>query len=320
MKPKSLTIFTLLASMFMLASYNTFALNVEEQQQQLNKALLEAAKTNNAQEVIRLLDQGADINYADNRGLTAFTWAARNGHANIVRMLIEHGAKNVNQLLVALLVAANNQHADVVRLLLLNNSPMVSATNRYRNIVLNLLGAHNVSPLSIAIMDRNGENIAQILASLPQADIDAQDDFGITALHWAAARNDEQTVNALLKRNANVNIRDNDGNTPLHYAARNGHLNIVRALLTHNAQVNLFNNQNESAWILALRNNHPEIADLLARYASELVYGQLTRAGRQAGEFEWAPTGASLPPELAALVAQHAMGYGAAPAPSGPPA
>ncbi len=78
-----------------------------------------------------------------------------------------------------------------------------------------------------------------------------------------------------------------ESNTLLHYAARNGNLSMVKLLLGHNAQVNFFNNQHASAPILALRHNHSEVAGFFERHASELVYGQLTRAGQQAGEFEW---------------------------------
>ncbi len=195
-------------------------------------------------------------------------------------------------------------------MLLLHNAHIPSEA-KYSGYIPGLLKAGNVSPLAIAIITGNRESIAQIFAELQQTTINAQDNFGMTTLHWAAARNDEQTVNELLGRTTNVNIRDNGGNTPLRYAARSSYLDI-------NAQVNLFNNKGASAWVLALRNNHTEIADLLERYAGQAVFGLVTRAG-QVGELTNLPGGVNLPAEIAALVAHYAMAPGAA-APSGPSA
>ncbi len=387
----------------MLASYNTLIFSMEhlipEQQKKLDDALLGAAMGNNAQEVISLLNQGADINHADTNGDTALIRAARNGYIEIVRILIEHRA-NVNRAdgygLTALIEAADRgygevvnvlieagadinhtsnhgfaalghavlrDHTEIVRLLLLNNAS-VSDNKVIRTRMLKLLKAYDVSPLAIAIITGDRDTITRILEERPTKKVKHEgsllapplcpssedlDDFSMRPLHWAVARNDEQTVNALLECNVNVNVRDQDGNTPLHYAARNGdsniltallnhganvnavnnngdtplhyaaragHLGAVRTLLDHNARTNLFNRQHALAWTLAIQNNHPEVARLLEGYAGQVAFGRVTRAGRQTGQFEWAPTGIPLPPEIAALVAQYVMAPGAPAAPA----
>ena len=62
--------------------------------------MLEAAKNNKAEEVIKLLEQGADINLADNDGWTPLYVACRNNSKDVAKLLIEHkadiGCKNKN--------------------------------------------------------------------------------------------------------------------------------------------------------------------------------------------------------------------------------
>lgn len=58
----------------------------------LDKALLEAARTDKIGKVKRLLNKGANTNEKDEYGRTALMWAADWGAINTVRVLIEHGA------------------------------------------------------------------------------------------------------------------------------------------------------------------------------------------------------------------------------------
>lgn len=309
-------------------------------------------------DMIRLLiEHGADANRATYSGDSALTYAAITKQVDIVKLLLLYNAnipvpfssRTWGQFL----------EAYVSRLLFLgyvNGIPFTTIPlpikNSNINGILKLLEALNISPLSTAIIASDKQAIAQTLDELKQEsallDIQTQDNFGMTALHWAAVRNDGPTVQDLLEHKAKVNIRDNDGKTPIHYAARNGntlilkvlltcganinaqdesnntalhyaagngHLRAVQALLRHNAQVNLFNNQNKSAWILALQHNHPEITDFLKKYAGPAIFGLVQRAG-QAGELTNLPGDITLSAEIAVQVAQYAMAPGA-PAPSG---
>ena len=49
-----------------------------------------------------------------------------------------------------------------------------------------------------------------------EADINASDDSGKTALHWAAAVNNVEAVQILLKHGANIDIQDNKVTTSLY--------------------------------------------------------------------------------------------------------
>jgi ankyrin repeat protein len=71
------------------------------------------------------------------------------------------------------------------------------------------------------------------------ADVDAKNNFGETALMWAARDGHTSIVQALLGKGADVNWKHPfAGDTALFYAAAGGHTAIVKALLAHDALVN----------------------------------------------------------------------------------
>ena len=65
----------------------------------------------------------------------------------------------------------------------------------------------------------NAEEVRKIL-SMKKHDLDAFDEYGFTALHYAAKYNKVFTVNMLLDFGAKVAVIGVDGSTPLHLAAR----------------------------------------------------------------------------------------------------
>jgi hypothetical protein len=75
----------------------------------------------NVENVRALLDGGADVNYANHKGVTALQKAALKGYAGIVKLLLERGADvNARQDsgTTALIISAAKGHADVVKALL----------------------------------------------------------------------------------------------------------------------------------------------------------------------------------------------------------
>ena len=54
--------------------------------------LFTPAMAGDARGVAAALDNGADVNGRDGRGLEALSWAALRGHTDVVNLLIEHGA------------------------------------------------------------------------------------------------------------------------------------------------------------------------------------------------------------------------------------
>ena len=60
----------------------------------------------------------------------------------------------------------------------------------------------------------------------------------LSDLHFAAAKGDTVTVEALLRQGAKPNKFDEISFTPIHYAAQNGHLDVITLLLNAGADVN----------------------------------------------------------------------------------
>lgn len=69
-----------------LVSFSLFSSEISDK-------LLNAAKEGNLEEVSKLLDSGANINYEDDYGKTALIKAASNGHPEVVLFLLKKGAK-----------------------------------------------------------------------------------------------------------------------------------------------------------------------------------------------------------------------------------
>lgn len=70
------------------------------------------------------------------------------------------------------------------------------------------------------------------------ANVNDTDLDGRTALSWAAARSDHQSVLTLLKYGADSSLPSNDGFTPLHWAARASDATCLAAMVQHGANVN----------------------------------------------------------------------------------
>ncbi|MFO0110280.1 MAG: ankyrin repeat domain-containing protein, partial [Alphaproteobacteria bacterium] len=115
------------------------------------------------------------------------------------------------------------------------------------------------------------------------AESEARDVWGDTALHCAAINDRTATAQALLAAGAEIEVRDVWGNTPLHWAASNGHTATAWALLASGAESEARDNRGRTALILAAWNGHTGILqDLLARGAN--IYAQANNGKRPIDE------------------------------------
>ena len=94
-----------------------------------------ASKGGNLENVETLIEQGADVNEADDQGYTALMKAAQEGRVDVVETLLESGADvsaraNSFDKETALLVAAKHGHTDVVRVLIEKGKADVNVTTR----------------------------------------------------------------------------------------------------------------------------------------------------------------------------------------------
>lgn len=195
--------------------------------------LILAAQSGNAEIARALVAARANPNRAMWTGETALMFAARDGAADIAQALIARGA-DVNARehrhgQTALMWAAGTGHAAVVKLLLRAKADIDVATPVVR--------------------------IAEVYGELPgtKASMPASHG-GFTALMFAAAGGDRETVEALLAASPDVNRAAADGTTPLlqslyrhvrplrhfpHDTEVVGDVEVARVLLDHGANPNL---------------------------------------------------------------------------------
>jgi ankyrin repeat protein len=120
-----------------------------KEEREPGKQLLDAARSDNSDALATLLqrqDLATFINYQDDSGWTALSLAARNGHENIVRLLLGKGATPNQQLGVrrtTLIDAAMHGHTGIVGLLLKNGAdPNVASQDGWTALMWAADGGH----------------------------------------------------------------------------------------------------------------------------------------------------------------------------------
>ena len=157
--------------------------------------------------VVRLLCQeyGVDVNCSTSetleeipkKGITPLEWAARKGHQDVVKVLLDNNAE-VNATrhtdgVTALHVATVNGHAEVVKLLLDHNADVNASRH-----------TDGVTALHIAAQEGHAEVVKLLLDH--NADVNAsRHTDGDTALYVAAENGHAEVVKMLLVSNADVN-------------------------------------------------------------------------------------------------------------------
>jgi ankyrin repeat protein len=115
-------------------------------------------------------------------------------------------------------------------------------------------------------------DVTQVRALLQQgADVNAAQNDGLTALHWAALNDNEEIVSLLLYAGATVRpLTRVGGYTPLHLAARGGHTGVVQALLSAGASANVFTTTGVTAMHFAAQANSSDIIVSLAEHGGDV--------------------------------------------------
>lgn len=147
----------------------------------------------------------------------------------------------------ALNIAARNGHIDIVQLLLSLKS---TDDNRIRQVDVNHADRDGWTPLRSASWGGHTE-VVKLLIEQPNCDIDLADKEERTALRAAAWSGHEDILKILIAANANVNSVDKQGRTSLIAASYMGHYEIVEILLENGADVNHLDVDGRSALCVA---------------------------------------------------------------------
>jgi ankyrin repeat protein len=191
--------------------------------------LVNTASRGQLETVRFLLENGADPNIeirSVNPGQTALLAAASGGHADVVDLLLRHGAdfsaSDHPTKFSAMEYAVDNENAAIVRSLL-----AAGARPTFRRLSFNLEGGAAAREIVRMLIEHG-------------FDINKQDDWGRTPLMWAAERAPLETVQFLIDSGADVNIvsgKNMNGvsskETALKLARRAKRQDVVELLLKH---------------------------------------------------------------------------------------
>ncbi len=111
------------------------------------------------------------------------------------------------------------------------------------------------SPLADAAEKQDKAGLHALMEK--QADVNASQVDGMTALHWAVHHDDLETAQKLLKNGAKANAQNRYGITPLYSACLNGNSMLVELLLDAGADVGTTFGDGESPLMIAARTGKP---------------------------------------------------------------
>ncbi|XP_070071631.1 protein phosphatase 1 regulatory subunit 12A isoform X2 [Drosophila takahashii] len=227
---------------------------------------LAACLSGDKDEVIQLLDQGADINTANVDGLTALHQACIDDNLDMVEFLVERGAdinRQDNEGWTPLHATASCGFVSIARYLVENGAD-VAAVNSDGDLALDLAidvqhmamidyMEKMVQELNINVDEaRKAEEQAMLNDAKKWLRSDAAEvdrphpKTGATALHVAAAKGYTKVLGLLLAGRGNVDRQDNDGWTPLHAASHWGQRETAEMLVESLADMDIRNYAGQS--------------------------------------------------------------------------
>ena len=245
------------------------------------KDLHDAIGSNNELGAMEALENGADPNEVDARGMNALHLAARHGCRLGLFNLILSMIHNVNAVrdggFTALMIAVNFNHLDMV----------VSLMNR-TGINVNVQSVNNRTALHLAVLNNRPAILAQLLRDY-RVDTSLKDLSNSTPLKWAIDLGRPECAKILREHEATERLRESlrsknelgalkalkDGADPnkrsgfyrwnaLHLAARHGcSLDLFGEILAGIDDVNALGEYQETALIISAHNGQTEIAEML---------------------------------------------------------
>ncbi|XP_006880602.1 PREDICTED: transient receptor potential cation channel subfamily A member 1 [Elephantulus edwardii] len=122
----------------------------------------------------------------------------------------------------------------------------------------------NASTLHHAAADGQVELMEMIVNDSCCDVVNVMDNYGNTPLHWAAEKNQVESVKFLLNRKANPNLRNNSMMAPLHLAVQFGNIEVVKVLVEHRStNINLEGENGNTAVVIACSKDNSEALQIL---------------------------------------------------------
>ena len=251
----------------------------------MDKRLIRAAKDNDMDQVVELLDQGLDPNLQDRDGWTALIYTSTGGNLEMLQALLDHGADPNLQTRngwTGLMHAADYSNFDVMEKLLEHGAdPNLQNNNGWTALMYTI---YSMRPENAKILLEAGANpiledqnmrsaiemakerdLTDLVDLLKQFIIDpviVDPKTGLSNLLILAANGPLAGLKTVIDtKNLDLNQQDQDGNTALIYAVVNQKPDHVALLLDRGVDPNLANNGGGTP--LAYAFGQPEIEQML---------------------------------------------------------
>ncbi|XP_026278058.1 protein phosphatase 1 regulatory subunit 12B isoform X2 [Frankliniella occidentalis] len=245
---------------------------------------LAACASGDKEEVVRLLEKGADIDTANVDGLTALHQACIDDNLDMVEFLVEHGAdvnRGDNEGWTPLHATASCGFISIAKYLI-EHGANVAAVNNDGELPLDIAESDEMEELlldhittkEIDCDEARGEEERMMMMDAKEwinngeMEDKPHPKTGASALHVAAAKGYIKVISVLLQGKVDINSQDCDGWTPLHAAAHWGQKEACEMLVEHFCDMEIKNYVGQTAF---------DVADLdMVRTLEELKKKQAT--------------------------------------------
>uniref|UniRef100_W5NHI8 Protein phosphatase 1 regulatory subunit n=1 Tax=Lepisosteus oculatus TaxID=7918 RepID=W5NHI8_LEPOC len=227
---------------------------------------LAACSSGDTEEVLKLLDRGADINYANVDGLTALHQVCYRSNISAIVLLIDAQASlEINKRKGWPCFSDSSvSYTDILKYLI-SQGANVGVVNSEGETPLDIAEEEAMEELLQNEVNRQGVDIeaarkeeerimlrdARQWLNSGQINDVRHAKSGGTALHVAAAKGYTEVLKLLIQAGYDVNIKDYDGWTPLHAAAHWGKEEACRVLVEHFCDMDIVNKVGQTAFDVA---------------------------------------------------------------------
>jgi ankyrin repeat protein len=232
-----------------------------------------------------LLSNGADVNLQDSNGQTAVRYAVRSREQNKLKLLSDHGANITKDDVFGNWNMSRNMSREPSPMDYNKKKSSTAGSSSSREATIPAVDSTDNIKIFVR---RNPGDIDTSLTMLDDrtiSDINIRDSglLNCTLLMYQAYHGSAESMKPLLERGANVNLQDKYGDTALHYAINNGQdeSDKVELLLRYGADRTIKGNNDYTALDIAKQKQNKNKKCILVLENSELLGGARRNKSRK---------------------------------------
>ena len=193
-----------------------------------------------------------EINRVDGNGAKILHYAAQSDNENLLKFIIEQGISR----------------GEAVHL---DNKYSVIVDNNGWNLFHYAVKSNTSNCLKFLFKQLKEEKQVNL-----NKEIDGQDKFGNTALHYTAQYGHNKCMELLIENRADIYIKNNDGINSLHFAAYYGNESCIKLLISHSKNeeryINSKTSDNKTPFLCALEGGHKSCAIFLYNQGTNITH------------------------------------------------